>query len=210
MACLCCENASDSRMPASEASHSLEAVGLVQSSSGYSWIGKVTRAVTVQVLMVQVSAHSADDRVPFFGANLGYKSRCCRGDLIGSSLSPLDVVPLGMAMAFGSGDYLYCSHTTCRRRFCSESALDKHYGSFHGRPTCETCGRKLKKSGQVSVFLTSRSSNQTNSVLRADSIHARCWIQVPSLKITPHSTLFPPPTTLTLPMTPRTLRCVQP
>jgi len=51
-------------------------------------------------------------------------------------------------MAFGSGDYLYCSHSTCRRRFCSESALAKHYGSFHGRPTCETCGKKLKKSGK--------------------------------------------------------------
>jgi len=53
-------------------------------------------------------------------------------------------------MAFGSGDYLYCSHSACRRRFYSERALVKHYGSFHGRPTCETCGKKLKKSGQVS------------------------------------------------------------
>lgn len=55
-------------------------------------------------------------------------------------------------MAFGSGDYLYCSQSTCRRRFCSESALVKHYGSFHGRPTCETCGKKLKKSGRVCLL----------------------------------------------------------
>ena len=54
-------------------------------------------------------------------------------------------------MAFGSGDYLYCSHSACRRRFHSERALANHYGSFHGRPTCDTCGKKLKKSGQVSI-----------------------------------------------------------
>jgi len=56
-------------------------------------------------------------------------------------------------MAFGSGDYLYCSHSTCRRRFRSEDALVKHYGSFHGRPTCETCGKKLKKSGRHTCTL---------------------------------------------------------
>ena len=61
-------------------------------------------------------------------------------------------------MVFGSGDYLYCSHSTCRRRFCSESALAKHYGSFHGRPTCDTCGKKLKKSGQVSLLSLSLST----------------------------------------------------
>jgi len=61
-------------------------------------------------------------------------------------------------MAFGSGDYLYCSHRTCRRRFCSESALFKHCGSFHGRPTCETCGKKLKKSGQHTCTLLDTSA----------------------------------------------------
>jgi len=61
-------------------------------------------------------------------------------------------------MAFGSGDYLYCSHSTCRRRFCSESALAKHYGSFHGRPTCDTCGKKLKKSGKHTCTLLDTSA----------------------------------------------------
>jgi len=61
-------------------------------------------------------------------------------------------------MAFGSGDYLYCSHTTCRRRFCSEGALAKHYGSFHGRPTCQTCGKKLKKSGKHTCTLLDTSA----------------------------------------------------
>ena len=110
-------------------------------------------------------------------------------------------------MAVGSGDYLYCSHRTCRRRFCSEGALDKHYGSFHGRPTCETCGKKLKKSGKVrlppSLPLFARLTQQT-------SILARCWIQVHSSRITPHSTLFPTPTTLATTTIPRMLRCVQP
>ena len=115
-------------------------------------------------------------------------------------------------MAFGSGDYLYCSHRTCRRRFCSEGALDKHYGSFHGRPTCETCGKKLKKSGKVCLpFIspTFRQPQPTNPILRVDSIRARCWIQVPSSKITPRSTLFPTPTTLTTTTIPRMLRYVQ-
>ncbi|KAF9644251.1 hypothetical protein BDM02DRAFT_1054912 [Thelephora ganbajun] len=61
-------------------------------------------------------------------------------------------------MAFGSAEYLYCSHSTCRRRFCSEGALAKHYGSFHGRPTCETCGRRLKKSGQHTCTLLDTSA----------------------------------------------------
>jgi len=61
-------------------------------------------------------------------------------------------------MAFGSGDYLYCSHRTCRRRFCSESSLANHYSSFHGRPTCETCGKKLKKSGQHTCTLLDTSA----------------------------------------------------
>ena len=115
-------------------------------------------------------------------------------------------------MAFGSGDYLYCSHRTCRRRFCSEGALDKHYGSFHGRPTCETCGKKLKKSGKVRLpFIspTFRQPEPTNLVLRVDSIRARCWIQVRSSKITPRSTLFPTPTTLATITIPRMLRYVQ-
>jgi hypothetical protein len=82
-------------------------------------------------------------------------------DLIGSSLS-FGRRSLGVcAMAFGSGDYLYCSHSICRRRFCSESALVKHYGSFHGRPTCETCGKKLKKSGQVSLLSLSLPARPT-------------------------------------------------
>jgi len=62
-------------------------------------------------------------------------------------------------MAFGSGDYLYCSHIACRRRFCSESALDKHYATFHGRPTCDTCGKKLKKSGQHTCTLLDTSAS---------------------------------------------------
>jgi hypothetical protein len=62
-------------------------------------------------------------------------------------------------MAFGSGDYLYCSHSTCHRRFCSESALAKHYGSFHGRPTCQTCGKKLKKSGKHTCTLLDTSAS---------------------------------------------------
>jgi len=61
-------------------------------------------------------------------------------------------------MAFGSGDYLYCSHRTCRRRFCSEGALDKHNSSFHGRPTCEMCGKKLKKSGKHTCTLLDTSA----------------------------------------------------
>jgi len=61
-------------------------------------------------------------------------------------------------MAFGSGDYSYCSHNPCRRRFCSESALAKHYGSFHGRPTCETCGKTLKKSGRHTCTLLDTSA----------------------------------------------------
>lgn len=69
-------------------------------------------------------------------------------------------------MAFGSGDYLYCSHSTCRRRFCSEGALAKHYGSFHGRPTCQTCGKKLKKSGKVSFSSLSLSATPTKPTRR--------------------------------------------
>jgi len=99
----------------------------------------------------------------FFGARSVIKAVCCRGDPIGSSLS-LGRSLGACAMAFGSGDYLYCSHSTCRRRFCSESALAKHYGSFHGRPTCDTCGKKLKKSGKVSLLSLSlpRPSSPTN------------------------------------------------
>ena len=54
------------------------------------------------------------------------------------------------AMTFGSGDYRYCNHSTCRRRFCSERAPAKHDGFFHGRPTCETFDERLKKSGPAS------------------------------------------------------------
>jgi hypothetical protein len=62
-------------------------------------------------------------------------------------------------MAFGSGDYLYCSHSACHRRFHSERALANHYGSFHGRPTCDTCGKKLKKSGQHTCTLLDTSAS---------------------------------------------------
>jgi len=61
-------------------------------------------------------------------------------------------------MAVGSGHYLYCSHSTCRRRFCSEDALANHHGSFHGRPTCEMCGKKLKKSGKHTCTLLDTSA----------------------------------------------------
>ena len=112
-------------------------------------------------------------------------------------------------MAFCSVDYLYCSHSTCRRRFYSEGALAKHYGSFHGRPTCEMCGKKLKKSGKVSsILFPSQPSQPLNPVLRAASIRARCWIQVPLSRIIPRSTLFPTPTTPTMAMIPRVLRSV--
>ena len=112
-------------------------------------------------------------------------------------------------MAFGSSDYLYCSHSACRRRFYSERALATHNGSFHGRPTCETCGKKLKKSGQVSIPIPLTSPSSSNPTdLSTDSIRARCWIQVLPSRTTPHSTLFPTPTTWTMAMIPRMLRCV--
>lgn len=53
---------------------------------------------------------------------------------------------------FDSQDYLYCNHASCGRRFCSESALDKHCLLFHGRPTCDLCGGKLKKSSKVGLL----------------------------------------------------------
>ena len=53
------------------------------------------------------------------------------------------------------------------------------------------------------------SSSPTNPILLfADSIPARCWIQVPSSKITPPLTLFPTPTTLATVTIPRMLRYV--
>ena len=93
-------------------------------------------------------------------------------------------------MASGSGDYLYCNHSACRRRFCSESALAKHYGTFHGRPTCETCGKKLKKSGQVCLISLSLSHLPFERSTLLHSTRALCWIQVPTSKTTPHWTLF--------------------
>jgi hypothetical protein len=54
------------------------------------------------------------------------------------------------AMAFGSGGYRYCNHSTYRRRFHSERALAEHIGLFHGRHTCEACGKRLKKPGPAS------------------------------------------------------------
>ena len=57
------------------------------------------------------------------------------------------------AMAFSSGDYLYCNHSTRRHRFCSESTSAKHYGSFHCCPTCEMRGKKIPKKSGVGQFI---------------------------------------------------------
>jgi len=60
---------------------------------------------------------------------------------------PSTSFPWVMAM-FDSKDYLYCNHVSCGRRFCSESSFEKHCLVFHGRPTCDMCGLKLKKSSK--------------------------------------------------------------
>jgi len=36
--------------------------------------------------------------------------------------------------------------------------MAKHYGIFHGRPTCDTCGKKLKKSGKHTCTLLDTSA----------------------------------------------------
>ena len=63
------------------------------------------------------------------------------------------------------------------------------------------------RAGKSLFSLVPRWFNLTNP---SHSIRARCWIQVPSSNITPHSTLFPTPRTLTMAMIPRMLRYVQP
>lgn len=82
---------------------------------------------------------------------------------------PLTLFPLVTAM-FGARDYLYCDHVSCGRKFCSERSFEKHCLGFHGRPTCDLCGLKLKKSSKVNDPLPmTRVSNPTD-VLRVYSI----------------------------------------
>lgn len=186
--------------------HSLEAAGLIQSSSGWwlDWEGNKGLSSSLG----QVSAPEADDRVPFFGANSVIKAVCCRGDLIGS-LSPLDVVPVGHAqwhsvlvIIFIAATALAVGGSALRARWPSTMAPSMVV--LRARPVARNSRSPGRCVSHPSHFPLLRPNRPP------DSIRARCWIQVHSSRITPHSTLFPTPTTLTMATIPRMLRYVSP
>ena len=143
---------------------------------------------------------------PFFGANSVIKAVCCRGDLTGF-LSPLDVVPLGHAQWHSVLVIIFTAATTLA---VVGSAPRARWPSTMAPSMVVLPARRVARNSRSLGRCVSSPSRfpPSNPVLRADSIRARCWIQVQPSRITPHSTLFPTPTILTTAVIPRMLRYV--